>query len=139
LSGKAPLDDVLFRDSSGMDVLPLTAGTPVTPKIFEDASFDALMQRLRKQYEYIVLDTAPILAVTDTRMLLRQFDALALLVRWRSTPVRAVRAAVHQINAVGGDVTGIALTMVNLKTQAQSGHGDPSYYTGYMKDYYNAS
>ncbi len=139
LSGKAPLDTVLFRDSSGMDVLPLTGTTPVTPKIFEDASFDALMLRLRKQYEYIILDTAPILAVTDTRMLLRQFDALALLVRWRSTPVRAVRAAVHQINAVGGDVTGIALTMVNLKTQAQSGHGDPSYYTGYMKDYYNVS
>ena len=66
-------------------------------------------------------------------------DALAMLVRWRSTPARAARAALHQITSVGAGVTGVALTMVNLKVQSQSGFGDPSGYADYMKDYYAKS
>ena len=104
--------------------------------MFETTEFDELIAHLRELYDYIVVDTPPLLAVTDARILLRHFDATALLARWRSTPARAVRAAIHQVESVGGEITGIALTMVNLNAQAQATSGDPSYYTGYMKDYY---
>jgi polysaccharide biosynthesis transport protein len=136
LTDNTSLQQVIVRDASGADVLPIAEGTSPTPHIYETVEFEELMDHLRGLYDYIVVDTAPLLAVTDTRILLRHFDATALLTRWRSTPARAVRAAIHQVESVGGQISGIALTMVNLKSQAQASSGDPSYYTGYMKDYY---
>ncbi len=140
LAGTATLDDVILREEqTGLDVLPLAPTVGTSSHIFETPEFTALIAELRQRYEHVVVDTAPVLAVADTRVLAHHFDALALLVRWRSTPARAARAALHQITSVGAGVTGVALTMVNLKVQAQSGFGDPSYYADYMKDYYAKS
>ncbi|MEH3102547.1 MAG: polysaccharide biosynthesis tyrosine autokinase [Sphingomonas phyllosphaerae] len=137
LAGTAALDDVLVREeATGLDVLPLAATVGTSPHLFETPEFAALLAELRRRYDHIVVDTAPVLAVADTRVLAQHFDALALLVRWRATPARAARAALHQISSVGVGVTGVALTMVDLKVQAQAGFGDPSYYADYMKDYY---
>ncbi|WP_028967651.1 GumC family protein [Sphingomonas phyllosphaerae] len=140
LAGTATLDEVILREEqTGLDVLPLAPTAGTSPHIFETPEFTALLAELRRRYELVVVDTAPVLAVADTRVLAHHFDALAMLVRWRSTPARAARAALHQISSVGSGVTGVALTMVNLKVQAQSGFGDPSYYADYMKDYYAQS
>ncbi|KQN90992.1 hypothetical protein ASE95_12035 [Sphingomonas sp. Leaf231] len=140
LAGTATLDQVIVREeATGLDVLPLAPTIGTSSHIFETPDFSALIAELRRRYEHIVVDTAPVLAVADTRVLAHHFDALALLVRWRSTPARAARAALHQITSVGAGVTGVALTMVNLKVQSQSGFGDPSYYADYMKDYYAQS
>lgn len=137
LAGSADLDSAIVREeATGLDVLPLAPTVGTSSHIFETPEFAALLDALRGRYEHIVVDTAPVLAVADTRVLAHHFDALALLVRWRGTPARAARAALHQITSVGSGVTGVALTMVNLKVQAQSGFGDPSYYADYMKDYY---
>ncbi|MEG8037941.1 polysaccharide biosynthesis tyrosine autokinase [Sphingomonas sp. LR60] len=137
LAGTATLDDAIVREeATGLDVLPLAATAGAAPHLLETAEFAALLAELRRRYDHIVVDTAPVLAVADTRLLARHFDALALLVRWRATPARAARAALHQIASVGVDVTGVALTMVDLRAQAHAEFGDPSYYADYMKDYY---
>jgi Mrp family chromosome partitioning ATPase len=103
---------------------------------FESEAMDNLLAHLRSHFDVVILDTAPILAVVDTRVLAQKVDALAMLVRWRSTPTKAVRAALQLVESVGGTVTGIALSMVNLNAQAQSGYGDPSSYYKQVKSYY---
>lgn len=138
--GECRLGEALLREeTSGFDVLPLAPESHLGPMPFEAASFNELIVHLRGRYDAILFDTAPVLAVADTRILLHHFDAMVLLARWKATPVKAVRAALHQIESVGGAVTGIALTMVDLRRQAESGYGDASYYYGYMKDYYAAA
>lgn len=136
LNGSAPLEKVILADTSGAAVLPLAPRSHLAGQPFDTPEFEKLMAQLRQSYDVIVVDTAPVLAVVDTRLLLRHLDALGLLARWRSTPIKAIRAALHQVESVGGNVTGVAMTFVNLKTQAQSGYGDASYYYREMKDYY---
>lgn len=139
LAGKCTLEQALVKDETGVMILPLAPRAHLAGQPFDTADFDKLMAHLRTTYDVIVMDTAPVLAVVDTRLLLRHIDALALLARWRATPIKAIRAALHQIESVGGQVTGVAMTFVNLKTQAQSGYGDASYYYREMKDYYIAA
>ena len=139
LAGDMTVNQALVQDPSGVMVLPLAPNAHLGTMPFEGAAFETMMRTLRAQFDVVVFDTAPVLAVTDTRILMHHFDAMALLVRWKATPVKAVRAALHQIESVGGNVTGIALSQVNLKTQAEAGYGDPSYYYGYMKDYYTTA
>jgi Mrp family chromosome partitioning ATPase len=139
LDGKATLEQALQIDKpTGAYFLPLTPQSHLAKSPFESKAMDALLARLRGEFDVIVLDTAPVLAVVDTRMLARKVDAMVMLVTWRATPSKAVRAAIHLINSVGGTVTGAALTMVNLKAQSQSGYGDPSAYYNDIKGYYSA-
>lgn len=136
LNGDTTIEQAMFDDESGAKFLPIAAGAEKAQRVFEGDGFADLIAYLRQHYEVILVDTAPVLAVVDTRMILKHFDSLALLAHWRQTPVKAIRAALHQIETVGGSVAGVAMTMVNLKTQAQSGYGDASYYYNEMKDYY---
>ncbi len=75
----------------------------------------------------------PLLPVVDTRVLAQKVDALALLVRWRTTPIRAVRTAIHELEAVNAPITGIALTLVNLASRS---YGYGNYYNKDFKKYY---
>jgi succinoglycan biosynthesis transport protein ExoP len=139
LNGASTIENALIHDQSGMHVLPLAPNSHRGVQPFDTPAFDKLMAHARATYDVIILDTAPVLAVVDTRLLLGHVDALALLARWRTTPIKAIRAAIHQIESVGGEIAGVALTLVNLKTQSKAGYGDASYYYAEMKDYYTTS
>jgi capsular exopolysaccharide synthesis family protein len=137
LDGKATLEQVLRIDEkSGAHYVPLTTKAHLAKAPFATEAFDNLLEDLRKQYTLIILDTPPLLPVVDTRVLAQKVDALALLVRWRSTPINAVKSAVHQLDSVHAPVTGICLTQVNVKAQAYSGYGYPAYYHKDFKRYY---
>lgn len=74
--------------------------------------------------------------MVDTRVLAQKVDALALLVRWRSTPMRAVRAAIRELESVNAPITGVALTMVNIQAKSYAGYGYQTYYHKDFKKYY---
>lgn len=136
VNGTAELKDVIVVDETGATLFPAAPNAHLATSPFGGPPFEHLMAALREAFDIVIVDTAPILAVDDTRILLRHFDGLAMLARWRTTPVKAIRAALHQVRSVGGTVAGVAMTMVDLKTQARSGYGDASDYYSNMKDYY---
>jgi Mrp family chromosome partitioning ATPase len=105
---------------------------------FARPAIDTLLGELRKTYDVVILDTAPILPVIDGRMLAQKADVVLLLVRWRHTPEKAARIAVRLLQDVGAQVSGVALSQVDLKAQIKSGYGDPTYYYRRFKSYYGA-
>lgn len=139
LNGTATLSEVMIEDSTGAIILPLAPGSERAQRVFDGDNFQKMLAHLRDHFEVVVVDTAPVLALVDTRAMMPHLDSFVLLAHWRTTPVKAIRAALHQLETVGAAVAGVAMTMVNLKTQAQSGYGDASYYYSEMKDYYVSS
>jgi capsular exopolysaccharide synthesis family protein len=137
LDGTVTFDQaVRIDEKTGAHYVPLTSKAHLAKSPFSGAAFDNLLLELRKRYSLIVLDTPPLLPVVDTRVLAQKVDALALLVRWRSTPMNAVKSAIHQLDSVHAPITGVALTQVNVKAQAYSGYGYPAYYHKDFKRYY---
>jgi capsular exopolysaccharide synthesis family protein len=136
--GEARLEDVIHVDETGLHVLPLAPLSHIGAQPFGTAAFDELMVTLRHEYDVIIMDTAPVLAVVDVRLLLNHIDALGILARWRKTPIRAVRTAIHQIEAVGGEVAGVAMSLVDVNAMTH-GSGDASQYYSEMRDYYDAA
>jgi succinoglycan biosynthesis transport protein ExoP len=135
LNGTATLEQALVRDKdSGALLLPLTKSAFTPRDVFGSAAMAQLLGELRRHFEVVLLDTAPVLAVADTRVLCPQADAVVLLTRWRRTSRKAVQSALH---ALSGDtfVAGIALTNVNLREQALAGEGAAHYYRAYRKYY----
>lgn len=137
LNQTATLDEVLIQDqASGAWILPL-AHNDFTPRdVFGSEPMKRLIAALKDRFELILLDTAPVLAVSDTRVLVSQTDVVVVLARWRKTPEQAVEMALRLIEQAGGEVAGVALSQVNIKQQARYGHGDAGYYFGAYKAYY---
>jgi Mrp family chromosome partitioning ATPase len=89
---------------------------------------DGLLEQLRNRYEFIILDTAPLLALADARTLAAKCDAVILLCGWRKTPEDALKSAIRLLRAAGAPLTGISLTRVDVRKQAAHGYGDSAYY-----------
>jgi capsular exopolysaccharide synthesis family protein len=137
LNGEATLQQAISVDAStGAHVLPLAA-SKFTPKdVFGSVAMDRLLAELRSRYDLVVLDTAPVLPVADTRILAQKSDLLVFLARWRKTPQPAIEAAFRLLDTTGVEVGGVVLTQVDMKQQSKYGYGDPGYYYAEYKKYY---
>ena len=137
LAGEASLEDVLTTDQvTGARLLPL-AKSSMTPKdVFGSTAMDRLLDELRSTYDLVILDTAPVLPVADTRVLAPKTDVVVFLAHWRKTPQHAIEAAFRLLSGTGAHLAGVALTQVDMKQQAKYGYGDPGYYYAEYKKYY---
>ena len=137
LSGEVSLDQALVFDAaSGASFLPL-AKSNFTPKdVFGTVAMDKLLADLRARFDMVILDTAPLLPVADTRVLAPKADVVVFLARWRKTPQHAIEAAFRLLAGTGSHIAGVALTQVDMKQQAKYGYGDPGYYYAEYKKYY---
>lgn len=137
LAGEATLDEVLSLDqTTGARLLPL-AKSSLTPKdVFGSQAMDRLLEELRRTYDLVILDTAPVLPVADTRVLAPKADVVVFLAHWRKTPQHAIEAAFRLLSGTGAHLAGVALTQVDMKQQAKYGYGDPGYYYAEYKKYY---
>jgi len=137
LSGEATLQQAIAVDNdTGAHFLPL-AKSAFTPRdVFGTAAMDRLLADLRARYDLVILDTAPVLPVADTRVLAPKADSVVFLARWRKTPQHAIEAAFRLLSGTGAHLGGVALTQMDMKQQAKYGYGDPGYYYAEYKKYY---
>ena len=137
LGGEITLDQALVFDAaSGASFLPL-AKSNFTPKdVFGTVAMDRLLADLRARFDLVILDTAPLLPVADTRVLAPKADVVVFLARWRKTPQHAIEAAFRLLAGTGSHIAGVALTQVDMKQQSKYGYGDPGYYYAEYKKYY---
>ncbi len=137
LSGEAQLEDVLHRDErSGAYVIPAGKVTTDPAELLASVRMRNLLDELAQQFELVILDSPPVVAVSDPRLLAPQVDATILVVRWAQTPRDVAGLAAKQIEESGGRLIGVVLTMVNSKKHAQYGFSNSAYYYGPVKKYY---
>jgi len=139
LNGSISLDEAMMLDEpSGAWVLPLAKNSFTSRDVFGSPEMDRLLATLRQNFDLVILDTAPVLAVSDTRLIAAKSDAVVFLARWRATPEKAIAAALKVLEQAGAHVAGVGLTQVDMKAQARYGYGDAGYYYGSYKKYYAA-
>ncbi len=96
-----------------------------------------LLTHLRENYDLIVLDTPPVLAVADAIKLGHFADQVVLMASWPATPRNAVVAAVRALRRAQVQVTGIVLGRVDLRRYARM-VGEDGFYTRSYRDYHVA-
>lgn len=131
------LGDAMVKDPlSDAMVLPITTHFPDGERLLERGNFHRMIGALREHFGLIVLDTAPILPIAETRELLALADNVVVTALWRKTADSAIKAALRllPLHAIG-DI-GIALNRMDMRKQAKFGGGDAtSYYNAYKKYY----
>jgi capsular exopolysaccharide synthesis family protein len=131
------LHEVLVTSEwSSLQIIP--AGMPTThaTNLLGSEKMVSLLAGLRTKFDLIVIDSPPLMAAADARILSRQADATILAVAWGSTRRQAVKMSARQLLSAGAKLAGGLLTMVNVKKHAQYSYGDSGAYAGELEKYY---
>jgi succinoglycan biosynthesis transport protein ExoP len=137
LIGQSKPKDVLLTDkASGLHVIPALANTQFAQELLGSEKMATLLATWRKEYDLIVLDCPPVMAVADAVTLSKLCDAVVFVVRWGTTPRVLAAHAMKQLRNAHTNVAGVVLTRVDLEKQQAYGYGDYGYYYGKYKEYY---
>ncbi len=94
------------------------------------------INKLRSDYELVIIDSAPVLPVVDTKVLAQMADKTIFVVQWEKTPRHAAEDSVKQLREFGVKFAGVVMTQVDMDRQSKYGYGDSSFYYGRYKKYY---
>ncbi len=113
----APMEGVTIRrdTNSPLDVIILSAGACSPQDFFASTSMATLMATVRARYDLVVLDTPPVLAVTDARVLSVLSDVTILVVRHKTTPYKLVSRSVSELRSSGARLVGTVISQINLQ------------------------
>jgi Mrp family chromosome partitioning ATPase len=75
-----------------------------------------LIRSAQEQYEFIILDSAPMLALADSRILATLVSGVLLVVKDATIPRQQVKQTLSAMRSVGANVIGVALNRVDLHT-----------------------
>jgi Mrp family chromosome partitioning ATPase len=120
---------------TGVDVL-LVAGHPTEPTGFFDhpGKIADLLADVGKDYEIVVIDSAPAIVASETRVAALHADKVIYAVRWGETPEVVARDGLQALQEAGANVVGTVITMVDLRKHAQYGYEDVAHYYGKYGD-----
>lgn len=134
LEGRAQLADAITSDpKTGLDILPALPESSQPKDVFGGGAFSRLLEDVRQRYDVVLIDTAPILAVADTRTIASRVDAVLLLVSYNSTSRFAVRGALKRMEQANAVLMGAVLSLVDERSLGQA---DETYSGGAYSDYY---
>jgi len=116
---------------AGLEAIPCGPIPPNPAELLSSERMSRLVREAMADYNFVVLDSAPVLNVADSRILARQVEGMVLVVKGGATPRELVQRAEYHARDVGGHVIGVVLNNLDIRA------GD-SYYRYYRYDYYGA-
>jgi tyrosine-protein kinase Etk/Wzc len=137
LTGHVELTDAILAVPGvpNLSVIPCGPIPPNPAEVLSSPLTADLLRRLRAEFEYVLLDSPPLLTVSDSRILATLTDAVVLVTRAYSTPFDLVRRARGLLYSSGARILGVALNGVNAYKQGGSGYGLYRYGYGYGYGY----
>ncbi len=124
--GSPPLSLASLEPATGLHVL--RAGTiddmAQASGLLTGSNMDIVLGQLRRKFDAVILDGAPLLDFIDSRYLLELADAALLVVGWDRTDRRNIQAAIHALGQNAGKLQGIVLNKVDVQA-ARRRDGEP--------------
>jgi polysaccharide biosynthesis transport protein len=144
IAARHPPVNAIIQQVPGLNLDYLSArrggADPLTLFASEDMSH--LIAKLRTLYDCVIIDSAPLLAIAESRLLATMVDRTALVVKWAETRSDIARNAVDLLRAPGlldpnrPDTIGVVLVQVDLKKHARGRYGDLGEIAMKYRSYY---
>lgn len=135
LTGQKKLKDIV-QTTPHENFSFISAGTvaPNPAELLAQRHFDALMDEALLEYDRVIVDSAPIHAVSDTLLMLSRIQTVCLVVRACKTPTGAAVRAIQMLQKAGGLPAGIVLNRLPRR-KARGYNYDPYYDYSYQGKY----
>ncbi len=111
-----PLEQALYKPAPDAPAVICAGTTPPSPvDFFTSSAFASFLNRLAEMYEYIVIDTPPVLVSADAVALAAKSDGILLVTRINQTDIRALTEARKLLNQAQARILGVVANGINLK------------------------
>lgn len=121
-----PIEELIIKDDSKIDLL-LTGNMLTAPHvILQSKKVADLIEKLRKEYDYIVIDSPPVLTVTDALVISNLADGVVYIASYKKTKKDQAKHGLKQLKENGANVIGAVLSNIDVKKT--SGYYNYYYY-----------
>jgi len=132
LTGNASLESAIVSSSvDNVFVLPSGSSAPNPSELIGSEEMVRFVGEVQERFDYVILDSAPLLPVTDTMLLSRLAEGVVLVVRGNATPIKACVDAKERALVSGARLLGVVLNDIEIRGM--------HYYYGYYDGYYSGS
>ena len=100
--------------------------------------FSKLLTELRNHYDYILIDSPPVLSVPDARLIGANSDVSIYIVKWDKTTRDQVDQGLDMLTSIGINATGLVLNQVDPRRMKTYGYISPYGYNAYGSEYYDS-
>ncbi|WP_294371725.1 CpsD/CapB family tyrosine-protein kinase [uncultured Clostridium sp.] len=112
LIGDVSLEDAVQFRNNNLDILTSGKVPPNPSEMLSSSAMSVLLEKLKESYDVIILDSAPILAVTDPQILSVKADGTVLVVRAEKTKRECVIEATNLLKKVDANIIGVILNRI---------------------------
>ena len=130
LVGNKKLESVANKYNDNLSIVPAGKIPPNPAEMLASKAMTAFLEEMKNYFDYIVLDTPPLQAVTDAQVLSTKVDGSLIVVRAGVTKKDAVHNAVSITKKVKGNIIGTVLNVAETKNDKYYYYGDESSRTG---------
>lgn len=130
LTGQAEFDEIVHHSQfEGYDVLPAGLTTPSPATLLESRAMSQFIEKMREQYDIIILDSSPAHAMADALVLAKICDGVILAVRDGHTPMDILGAVSEKLLSIGARILGV---VYNSTETSRPGAQYGRYYGRYI-------
>jgi capsular exopolysaccharide synthesis family protein len=120
-----PLDSIFTLDGYELYVLPVSRETANPTELLSSERFAEMLAELRRYFDFILIDSPPVMPFADTRLLANHTDAVMLVVRAGLAPYETVEKAIEALPAA--KMLGVVLN--GAQHVKEAGYYDYYYYS----------
>jgi capsular exopolysaccharide synthesis family protein len=136
VAGTHSIDECIVKDeAAGIDLICAGTLPPNPQEMLASDKFKQLVSVLKTMYDFIIVDSAPTQAVSDSVVVSKLCDSVIYVVRADSTHHKVINAGLSRFMQIGHRVDGVVLNQVDLNKAKKTGE-----YSGFYDQYgYNNS
>jgi polysaccharide biosynthesis transport protein len=133
LSGKAAIEDAILEWPELPSLHIMTSGPvpPLPSELLGSKQMEEVIVDLRASYDFILIDTPPVMPVTDAAILARLTDAAILVIRYGAAQRHVVQRSVDMLDRAGAHLLGVVVNAVDFKAPEYSEYYGRKYYEYY--------
>ncbi|MBP2167490.1 tyrosine-protein kinase Etk/Wzc [Erwinia toletana] len=130
LSGRLAVEDAVKPVSKVENLSVISRGQipPNPSELLMNKRFDELLDWANKNFDIVLIDTPPILAVTDAAICGRSCGTSLLVARFEETTAKEVDVSIRRFEQNGVEIKGVILNLAVQRAASQYGNGGYSYY-----------
>jgi len=133
LLGTLTLEQALKpSDIHNLEILTCGEVPPNPAEIIASEAYQSMIEKLREDYDIIILDSPPLIAVTDASILARLADSVILVTHSGYIAKREVQRCINILKSIGVKLSGVVLNGLDIKRV----YGSYYYYYHYYHYYY---
>lgn len=113
LLGRVGLDEAVQRHAlTELDVLTSGVTPPNAAELLQSKAMASLLEQLRKRYDVVIIDSPPLLPVTDAALIAAQVDGALMVLRYGRTTRDQLATAADRLSQVDAPLVGVVFNMV---------------------------